>query len=93
MRKVLQVPKKCFHTSCQLRGSSLYPNHVPTSLVQKLLLAGGSAAVALSDPWRADMVAVNGEVTGLPALKYMHSQVWSCNISKHETIAVLLDGE
>ena len=80
MRKVLQVQKKCLHTCCQLRSSSpLYPDHVPTSLVQKMLLAGGSAAVALSDPWRADMVAVNGEVTGLPALKYMHSKVWQLN--------------
>lgn len=26
---------------------------------------------ALSNPWRADMVAVNGEVTGTPALRYM----------------------
>jgi len=27
--------------------------------------------MALSNPWRADMVAVNGEVTGTQALKYM----------------------
>ena len=53
----------------------LYPHHIPTSPLQKLVLAAGSAAAALSDPWRADMVAVNGEVTGLPALKFMHSQV------------------
>ena len=44
-------------------------------MLQKLVLAGGSAAVALSDPWRADMVAVNGEVTGLPALRHMHQKV------------------
>ena len=59
-------------TSC-LR--QLYPNHIPTSVLQKLLLAGGSAAAALSDPWRDDMVAVNGEVTGGPALRYMHGKV------------------
>lgn len=53
----------------------LYPHHVPTNVLQKLVLAGGSAAVALSDPWRADMVAVNGEVTGLPALRHMHHKV------------------
>ena len=40
-----------------------------------MVLTAGSAAAALSDPWRADMVAVNGEVTGLPALKYMHGQM------------------
>ena len=55
----------------------LYPNHIPTSALQKLLLAGGSAAAALSDPWRDDMVAVNGEVTGAPALRYMHNMVRS----------------
>ena len=37
--------------------------------IQKLLLAGGSALIALSNPWRADMVAVNGEVTGTQALR------------------------
>ena len=31
--------------------------------------------MALSDPWRADMVAVNGEVTGIPALRHMHHKV------------------
>ena len=53
----------------------LYPHHIPTSLLQKILLAGGSAAAALSDPWRDDMVAVNGEVTGAPALRYMLDKV------------------
>ena len=56
-------------------GIPLYPHHIPTNVLQKLVLAGGSAAVALSDPWRADMVAVNGEVTGLPALRHMHQKV------------------
>merc|ERR1719334_1447150 len=40
-----------------------------------MILGVGSAAGALSDPWRADMVAVNGEVTGLPALQFMHSKM------------------
>ena len=53
----------------------LYPHHIPTTVLQKLVLGGGSAAAALSDPWRADMVAVNGEVTGLPALRHMHHKV------------------
>ena len=36
-----------------------------TSLqLQKSLLAVGSAVAGLVDPWRADMVAVNGEVLG-----------------------------
>ena len=53
----------------------LYPHHIPTSPIQKIILGAGSAVTALSDPWRADMVAVNGEVTGLPALQYMHSKM------------------
>jgi len=53
----------------------LYDQHVPTSTVQKLVLAGGSAITALADPWRADMVAVNGEVTGLLALRGMHERM------------------
>ena len=59
--------------TCCLR--QLYPHHIPTSVLQKLVLAGGSAAAALSDPWRDDMVAVNGEVTGGPALRYIHHKV------------------
>merc|ERR1719481_1620674 len=53
----------------------LYPTHTPTSPLQKIILGAGSAVVAINDPWRADMVAVNGEVTGLPALHYMHSRM------------------
>ena len=33
--------------------------------------------MGLYDPWRADMVAVNGEVAGAPALTYMHSRMKS----------------
>eukprot|EP00095_Tigriopus_kingsejongensis_P001357 snap_masked-scaffold1322_size48131-processed-gene-0.7 protein:Tk01357 transcript:snap_masked-scaffold1322_size48131-processed-gene-0.7-mRNA-1 annotation:"hypothetical protein DAPPUDRAFT_230099" len=49
----------------------LYETHVPTTIFQKGLMAVGSTVMALSDPWRADMVAVNGEVTGQCALKSM----------------------
>ena len=42
----------------------LYDTHIPTSVFQKALLAVGSAVAGLADPWRADMVAVNGEVLG-----------------------------
>jgi len=69
--------KKVLHNHQLTRScsSKQYPNHIPTTLLQKMVLTAGSAAAALSDPWRADMVAVNGEVTGLPALKYMHGQM------------------
>ncbi|CAL1569284.1 unnamed protein product [Knipowitschia caucasica] len=42
----------------------LYPEHIPTTLLQKALLAVGSGAAALHDPYRHDMVAVLGETTG-----------------------------
>ena len=53
----------------------LYEGHLPTNLLQKAILAAGSAAVALGDPWRADMVAVNAEVTGKRALTSMHRRM------------------
>ena len=37
----------------------LYDGHIPTSLVQKLILAGGSSIISLTAPWRGDMVAVS----------------------------------
>lgn len=49
----------------------LYDTHVSTSALQKAILAVGSSVVALSDPWRADMVAVSGEVSGKAALENM----------------------
>ncbi|TRY61079.1 hypothetical protein TCAL_05707 [Tigriopus californicus] len=55
--------------------AQLYPNHIPTSLAQKTILALGSSLMALSDPWRADMVAVNGEVTGGLALNRMYNKM------------------
>jgi hypothetical protein len=45
-------------------AEKLYDGHIPTNLFQKSILAVGSAVAGLADPWRADMVAVNGEVLG-----------------------------
>ncbi|KAL9989547.1 hypothetical protein ACROYT_G004109 [Oculina patagonica] len=53
----------------------LYESHVPTSMMQKVLLTAGSAVMALYDPTRADMVATLGETTGLVALKNMHQRM------------------
>lgn len=50
----------------------LYDNHQPTTGLQKVILGLGSSLTALSDPMRADMVAVSGETTGKTALNYMH---------------------
>ncbi|CAK6978897.1 ubiquinone biosynthesis protein COQ4 homolog%2C mitochondrial [Scomber scombrus] len=46
----------------------LYPGHIPTTSIQKALLAVGSGVAALQNPYRHDMVAVLGETTGHLAL-------------------------
>uniref|UniRef100_A0A8C6SLM4 Ubiquinone biosynthesis protein COQ4 homolog, mitochondrial n=1 Tax=Neogobius melanostomus TaxID=47308 RepID=A0A8C6SLM4_9GOBI len=46
----------------------LYPGHIPTTVLQKGLLAISSGVAALQDPYRHDMVAVLGETTGHLAL-------------------------
>ncbi|KAK9885863.1 hypothetical protein WA026_013740 [Henosepilachna vigintioctopunctata] len=50
-------------------------HHIPISNFQRLLLSVGSAATAIIDPYRADMVACLGETTGFLALEYMCSQM------------------
>lgn len=55
----------------------LYDNHLPTTGLQKLILAAGSSLAALSDPYRADMVAVSGETSGKNALNFMHERMKS----------------
>ncbi|XP_024918588.1 ubiquinone biosynthesis protein COQ4 homolog, mitochondrial isoform X2 [Cynoglossus semilaevis] len=54
-----------FRDSCY---DGLYPGHIPTTSIQKALLAFGSGVAALQDPYRHDMVAVLGETTGHLAL-------------------------
>merc|ERR1712115_763205 len=57
-----------------------YDHHIPTSMLQKLILAGGSALVGLADPWRADMVAASGEVTASPAaLRALRDKMLACD--------------
>ncbi|XP_040487911.1 ubiquinone biosynthesis protein COQ4 homolog, mitochondrial isoform X1 [Ursus maritimus] len=53
----------------------LYPGHIPTSPLQKALLAAGSAGMSLYNPYRHDMVAVLGETTGHRALKGLRDQM------------------
>jgi len=57
------------------RDERLYESHIPTTLAQKAVLAVGSAIVGLYDPWRADMVATCGEVTGGPALACLRRRI------------------
>ncbi|XP_038601149.1 ubiquinone biosynthesis protein COQ4 homolog, mitochondrial [Tachyglossus aculeatus] len=56
-------------------SAPLYPDHIPTSPLQKALLAAGSAVMALYDPYRHDMVAVLGETTGHRALQTLREQM------------------
>ena len=49
----------------------LYQSHIPTTALQKLVLAAGSSLMSLIDPWRHDMIAVSGETTGHQALQQM----------------------
>ncbi|XP_044296049.1 ubiquinone biosynthesis protein COQ4 homolog, mitochondrial isoform X1 [Varanus komodoensis] len=57
------------------KDSPLYPGHIPTSPLQKGLLAAGSAFMALYNPYRHDMVAVLGETTGYLALQNLREKM------------------
>ncbi|VDK78930.1 unnamed protein product [Litomosoides sigmodontis] len=46
-----------------IKNMNLNASHIPTSALQKGILAFGSAATALLNPTRADMVATMGETT------------------------------
>ncbi|KAG9470417.1 hypothetical protein GDO78_017824 [Eleutherodactylus coqui] len=62
-------------TSATGEPRGLYPHHIPTNVLQKLLLSAGSAAVSLYDPYRHDMIAVLGETTGTRALQDLHRRM------------------
>ena len=53
----------------------LYSSHIPISNFQRFLLGISSAAVALKDPYRDDMVAVCGETTACRALEVMRKKM------------------
>ncbi|XP_069791069.1 ubiquinone biosynthesis protein COQ4 homolog, mitochondrial isoform X2 [Narcine bancroftii] len=57
------------------RYSSLYQTHIPTNLLQKTLLATGSAFMSLYDPYRHDMVAVLAETTGQIAIRNLRDRM------------------
>ncbi|XP_075690861.1 ubiquinone biosynthesis protein COQ4 homolog, mitochondrial isoform X2 [Rhinoderma darwinii] len=54
---------------------ALYPHHIPTNTLQKLLLSAGSAFMSLYDPYRHDMIAVLGETTGTLALRSLREKM------------------
>ncbi|XP_075986736.1 coenzyme Q4 [Anticarsia gemmatalis] len=53
----------------------LKKNFIPTNPFQRTLLSCGSAAIALLNPHRGDMIACLGEVTGENSLKYMRQKM------------------
>ncbi|CAL1276512.1 unnamed protein product [Larinioides sclopetarius] len=55
--------------------SSLYDDHIQTSLLQKALLTIGSSILSITDPYRHDMVAVLGETTGYVAAKQIRDKM------------------
>jgi len=56
---------------------ALYPEHIPTTSFQKVLLSIGSALVTITDPRRGDMLAAFGEVSGHSALCWMKKNMES----------------
>lgn len=57
------------------QNEPLYEGHIPTSLMQRAVLSVGSSVLALTDPSRGDMVAVNGESSGFYALRKMREKM------------------
>ena len=68
-------PDKLDASKIQELQVPLYDTHLLTTNVQKAVLGVGSSVVALADPYRADMVAVSGEVLGHKALELMYEKM------------------
>jgi ubiquinone biosynthesis protein COQ4 len=56
-------------------GPPAYPKHVPLTGFQKAALAAFASFGAAADPRRADLVAIVGETTGLPALRAIRTRL------------------
>ncbi|XP_068628704.1 ubiquinone biosynthesis protein COQ4 homolog, mitochondrial [Battus philenor] len=54
-------------------------NFIPTTQFQRTILSIGSAAIALLNPHRGDMIACLGEVTGESSLQYMREKMLETN--------------
>ncbi|KAL4719661.1 hypothetical protein ACJJTC_009277 [Scirpophaga incertulas] len=65
----------------------LKKNFIPTNVFQRMLLIVGSSAVSLLDPYRGDMIACLGEVTGENAIRYMREKM----LETEEGVQILKD--
>ncbi|XP_047380763.1 ubiquinone biosynthesis protein COQ4 homolog, mitochondrial isoform X2 [Sciurus carolinensis] len=78
LRRIPSSPRPAADVPFRARSHGaglLYPDHIPTSPLQKALLAAGSAGMALYNPYRHDMIAVLGETTGCHTLKVLRDQM------------------
>ncbi|KAG6152157.1 Ubiquinone biosynthesis protein [Claviceps purpurea] len=58
------------HFSVLHRPPPNYPGHVPLTTTERLAMAIGSSAMALINPYRADLIATVGESTATPYFIY-----------------------
>lgn len=63
-------------------SDGLYPGHIPTNLFQKVLLSVGFSALALTCPWRRDVIATLGETTGYPGLLWMRKKMEADSVGR-----------
>lgn len=62
----------------QMSASKLYAAHIPLTPISRVLLGIGSAAAAITDPKRGDMVAAMGETTAIgPVLENIRERMES----------------
>ncbi|CAP31024.2 Protein CBR-COQ-4.2 [Caenorhabditis briggsae] len=66
-----------------MSAQKLYGSHVPLAPLSRILLGIGSAATAITDPRRGDMVAAMGETTAVgPVLENIRRRMESDKIGK-----------
>jgi len=57
------------------KATPLYDGHIPINCMQRAILTVGSSYLALTNPARGDMVAVNGETSASIALQRMYKRM------------------
>lgn len=74
--RIAYIIRRCSTTSIPNNFiEEMKVNFIPTNPFQRTLLSCGSAAIALLNPHRGDMIACLGEVTGESSLKYMQQKM------------------